>query len=111
MRYAGQILGGTGAVLGGGLLGAAIHSAATGPTLEELNYGKPSHAHYNTQIGHAINNAERGWTELSDEDYAVVEGMRQALMGNRISSEEVRSLADEGVITPKQLFYLGDVLG
>ena len=111
MRYAGQALGGVGATAGGMLLGAAAMDAVTGPTLYELNSGKPSHAHYNTQVGHAINNAERGWTDLSHEDYAVVEGVRQALMGNRISSQEVVALAKNGVITPEQFRYLGDVLG
>lgn len=111
MRYAGQVLGGVGATGGGMLLGAAAMDAATGPTLEELNAGKPSWAHYNTQVGHATNNAERMWTDLSQEDYAVVEGVRQALMGNRVTREEVIALADQGVISPKQFFYLGDVLG
>ena len=111
MRYAGQVLGGTGAVLGGALIGAAINDAASGPTLEELNAGKSSWAHYNTQVGHAINNAGRGWQDLSQKDYAVVEGIRQALMGNRITAEEVEQLAADGVITENQYFYLGDVLG
>ena len=107
MRYAGHALAG----LGGTALGAAVVNSMQGPTLAELNAGKPSHAHYNTQIGHAINNAERGWTNLSHEDYAVVEGIRQALMGNRITSEEVHTLARNGAITDQQYFYLGDVLG
>ena len=51
------------------------------------------------------------WTDLSQEDYAVVEGIRQALVGNRVTREEVIALADQGVISPKQFFYLGDVWG
>jgi len=107
MRYAGHAL----SALGGTAAGAAVMSSMQGPTLDELNAGKPSHAHYDTQIGHAINNATRGWQDLSHEDYAVVEGIRQALMGDRMTSEEVHALAQSGAITDQQYFYLGDVLG
>ena len=107
MRYAGHALTG----LGGAAAGALVASAMQEPSLNSLNAGKPSHQHYMTQIGHAQNNAARGWTDLSDEDYAVVEGVRQALMGDRMTSDDVRALAAQGVITDQQYFYLGDVLG
>ena len=57
MRYAGHAL----TALGGTALGAVLMDSMQGPTLQELNAGKPSHAHYNTQIGHAVNNASRMW--------------------------------------------------
>ena len=77
--------------------------------LTEINAGKPSHAHYNTQTGHAINNAERGWTNLSDQDYAVVEGIRQGLMGNRITADELDQMIMAQEITARQAYLLGDV--
>ena len=107
MRYAGHAL----SALGGTAVGAAVMDSMQGPTLEDLNAGKPAYAHYNTQIGHAVNNATRMWKDLSQEDYAVVEGMRQALMGDRITSEEVHALARNKAITDQQYFYLLDVLG
>lgn len=107
MRYAGQVLTG----LGGATVGALVNESMQEPSLNDLNSGKASWQHYNTQLGHAVNNAERGWTDLSHEDYAVVEGIRQALMGERMTSDDVHELAAQGVITDKQYFYLGDVLG
>ena len=105
MRMAGTIAAG----LGGTALGALLMNALKEPSLADLNSGKPSHAHYNTQIGHAINNAERGWTNLSDHDYAVVEGARQGLMGDRITSAELDELILSGAVTPQQARYLEDV--
>ena len=91
---AGEVLGGVGATGGGMLLGAAAVDAATGPTLEELNAGKPSHGLTTTRrLGTRLNNAERVWTELSDEDYAVVD-KRQALDVNVIRG--VIALVDHG---------------
>ena len=107
MRYAGQILAG----LGGLGLGALVNESMQEPSLNDLNRGKASWQHYNTQLGHAVNNAERGWKKLSHEDYAVVEGIRQALMAERMTSEDVRDLVKKGSITEKQYSYLGDVLG
>ena len=77
--------------------------------LSEINAGKPSHAHYNTQTGHALNNAKRGWTDLSDQDYAVVEGIRQGLMGDRITNQELDQMILAKEISARQAYLLGDV--
>ena len=97
-----------GAIAAGGI-GVAAGNAMSGPSLDDLNRGKPSHAHYDTQLGHAKNNASRGWTSLSDMDYAVVEGARQGLMGDRITSSELDELIMSGQITPEQAYILEDV--
>jgi len=62
-----------------------------------------------TQIGHAQNNAARGWNNLSNMDYTVVEGARQALMGDRMTSADLDQLILSGKITPKQAYILSDV--
>ena len=97
-----------GAIAAGGI-GVAAGNAMAGPSLDDLNVGKPSHQHYMTQIGHARNNAARGWTDLSDQDYAVVEGVRQGLMGDRITNEELDQMIMNKDITARQAYLLGDV--
>lgn len=97
------------AAIAAGGIGIAAGNAMAGPSLDDLNNGKPSHQHYMTQIGHAQNNAARGWNDLSNIDYTVVEGARQALMGDRMSSAQLDELILSGQITPKQAYILGDV--
>ena len=97
-----------GAITAGGI-GVAAGNAMAGPSLEDLNAGKPSHQHYMTQIGHAQNNAGRGWTDLSDQDYAVVEGIRQGLMGDRITNQELDQMIMNQDITARQAYLLQDV--
>ena len=97
-----------GAITAGGI-GVAAGNAMAGPSLDDLNAGKPSHQHYMTQIGHAQNNASRGWTDLSDQDYAVVEGVRQGLMGDRITNQELDQMILNQEISARQAYLLGDV--
>ena len=97
-----------GAITAGGI-GVAAGNALAGPSVDDLNSGKPSHQHYMTQIGHAQNNAGRAWNELSDMDYTVVEGARQALMGDRMTSADLDQLILSGEVTPEQAYILGDV--
>jgi len=97
-----------GAIAAGGI-GVAAGNAMAGPSLDDLNAGKPSHQHYMTQIGHAQNNAARGWTDLSDQDYAVVEGVRQGLMGDRITNQELDQMIMNQDISARQAYLLGDV--
>jgi len=97
-----------GAIAAGGI-GVAAGNAMAGPSLDDLNAGKPSHQHYMTQIGHAQNNAARGWTDLSDQDYAVVEGVRQALMGDRITNQELDQMIMNQDISARQAYLLSDV--
>ena len=97
-----------GAITAGGI-GVAAGNAMAGSSLEDLNAGKPSHQHYMTQTGHAQNNAARGWTDLSDQDYAVVEGVRQGLMGDRITNQELDQMIMNQDITARQAYLLQDV--
>ena len=97
-----------GAIAAGGI-GVAAGNAMAGPSLDDLNSGKPSHQHYMTQIGHAQNNAARGWTDLSDQDYAVVEGVRQGLMGDRITNQELDQMILNQDISARQAYLLQDV--
>jgi len=96
------------AIAAGGI-GVAAGNAMAGPSLDDLNAGKPSWQHYMTQTEHAQNNAARGWNDLSNMDYTVVEGARQGLMGDRISSAELDELILSGQISPKQAYILSDV--
>ena len=97
-----------GAIAAGGI-GVAAGDAMAGPSLDDLNAGKPSHQHHMTQIGHAQNNAARGWTDLSDQDYAVVEGVRQGLMGDRITNQDLDQMILNQEISARQAYLLGDV--
>jgi len=43
------------------------------------------------------------------EDYAMVEGVRQALLGGRMEAVDVDRMAIEGQFNERQLFLLGDI--
>ena len=71
-----------------------------------LNERMPSHLqHNNAKYFASDHNPEID----SAHDYAVVEGVRQALMGGVMSNDELNRLIMDGAITPKQAFLIGDI--
>ena len=71
-----------------------------------LNERMPSHLqHNNAKYFANTHDPEMD----SAHDYAVFEGVRQALMAGVMSSDELNMLIMDGSITPKQAFLIGDI--
>ena len=102
MRYAGQVLTGVGG------LGAGI---AVGNYMNDDGLGHlPLHRQRMTQGDHAINNLQHFSQDGSNiDDVIEYEGIRQALMGNLITSTDVNRMLIEGKLRPGTENLLMDI--
>ena len=102
MRYAGQMLTGIGG------LGAGI---AVGNYMNDDGLGHlPLHRQRMTQGDHAINNLKNFNQGNSNiDDVIEYEGIRQALMGNLITSTDVNRMLIEGKLRPGTRDLLMDI--
>ena len=95
-------------ILGAGALGAGAGAVGGSLMSEAAESSKPSYAQKMTVTNHALSNGE-GWDRDTERDYAMIEGIRQALMGERMSQATVDEMMLAGEVSPRVAFLLGDI--
>lgn len=100
---------GTGAAIAGGAAGAGLAGASIGEALEDqYEASLPAYNQPKTVIDHAQYYGALTPNE-TPEDYMMVEGVRQALLGGRMEAVDVDRMAIEGKFNSRQLELLGDI--
>lgn len=96
------------ALIGAGALGAGAGAAGGSLLYEADQAAKPSYAQRKTVGEHALSNGE-GWDRETERDYAMIEGIRQAMMGGRMSDATVDEMMLAGEVNPRVAYLLGDI--
>ena len=96
------------ALIGAGALGAGAGAAGGSLLYEADQAAKPSYAQRKTVTEHALSNGE-GWDRDTERDYATIEGIRQAMLGDRMSEATVDEMMLSGEVSPRVAFLLGDI--
>jgi hypothetical protein len=94
------------ALLGSGLGAAAAHYAP-----QVLGSVMPAHSQAMTQLDHAANNlgGMRQKYNISAQDLALYEGIRQGLMSGEITGSEVNELAKQGALPESVITLVTDI--
>ena len=96
------------ALIGAGALGAGAGAASGSLMFEADQASKPSYSQRKTVAEHALSNGQ-GWDRDTERDYAMIEGIRQALMGERMNEATVDEMMLAGEVSPRVAFLLGDI--
>ena len=96
------------ALVGAGALGAGAGAAGGSLLFEADQASKPTYSQRQTVLEHAIDNGT-GWNTDTERDYATIEGIRQAMMGGRMSDATVDEMMLSGEVNPRVAFLLGDI--
>jgi hypothetical protein len=96
------------AISGAGALGAGVGAVGGSLMFEADQASKPSYAQRRTVGEHALSNGE-GWDRDTERDYAMIEGIRQAMMGERMNEATVDEMMLAGEVSPRVAFLLGDI--
>ena len=95
-------------ILGAGALGAGAGAVGGSLMFEVDQASKPSYAQRKTVEEHALSNG-KAWDRDTERDFAMIEGIRQALMGERMNEATVDEMMLAGEVSPRVAFLLGDI--
>ena len=95
-------------ILGAGALGAGAGAVGGSLMFEADQASKPSYAQRKTVGEHALSNG-KGWDRETERDYAMIEGIRQSLMGERMNEATVDEMMLAGEVSPRVAFLLEDI--
>ena len=96
------------ALVGAGALGTGVGAAAGSMMFENDQASKPEYARRLTSEQHAINDAST-WERETPHDYLTIQGIRQALMGGRLSGEQLDELLLAQALSPRVEFLTTDI--
>ena len=96
------------ALLGGGALGAGLGAAGGSILFEASEDSKPGYAQRMTSEEHAIRDAAQ-WSRDTPRDYISIQGIRQALMGGRLTADQLDEMLLAQEFSPRVEFLTGDI--
>ena len=96
------------ALAGGGAVGAGVGAAAGSMLFEADQANKPEYARRLTSQQHATNDAAT-WDRETPMDYLTIQGIRQALMGGRLSGDQLDELLLAQALSPRVEFLTTDI--